>query len=80
MIAFRDFKPDFPAAPSDPSDPSREVNLARAVEAANAWIDAGSVEVFNVETLGTLDTWIGVRWLRVWYRTETIKPGPSPEV
>ena len=77
MIAFRDFKPDLPAAPADPR---REVNFAKAVEAANAWIAAGSIEVCNVETLGTLDAWIGVRWLRVWYHAQASKPGPSPEV
>ena len=56
----------------------REVR--RGTAEANEWIGRESVNVLNVETIGSLDAAFEARSIRVWYRTPFVKAYQEPEV
>jgi len=79
MIAHRDFEPG--KRPSFlPKLPEIKAAFEEALASANAWIASESVEVLNVETIGTPDLHPLYGWVRVWYRTTTAKAEPIPEI
>jgi hypothetical protein len=78
MIAYRDFRPEAPGL--FPRGWQFREGFDAALAEANDWIERESVDVLSVETLGCHEAAFEVRSIRVWYRTSSPKPRPTPEV